>query len=147
MTDITTIIERLPQELKTQIYKDYFEATIVYDDLKQIINSDKCKAFYNIELANILSKVLQNNIIVKYLCKHEKEFKFVYNIEVVLKPNTQVDYYNFASLWLFNLYFKDIMKTPQSLSFNTNMFDRIFNNHTTYNGNIVANIHHAITPT
>jgi len=136
MTDITTIIERLPQELKTQIYRDYFEATIVYDDLKQIINSDKCKALYNIELAGVLSKVLQNNIVVKYLCKHEKEFKFVYNMEVVLKPNIEVDYYNFASLWLFNLYFKDIMKNPVSLSIKTNMFNRVFTNHTTDNGNI-----------
>lgn len=136
MTDITTIIERLPQEIKTQIYKDYFEATIVYDDLKQIINSDKCRALYNIDLANVLSKVLQNNIIVKYLCKHEKEFKFVYNMEVVLKPNTSVDYYNFASLWLFNLYFKDIMKNPVSLSIKTNMFNQIFTNHTADTGNI-----------
>ena len=136
MTDITTIIEKLPQEIKTQIYKDYFEATIVYDDLKQIINSDKCKALYNIELADVLSKVLQNNIVVKYLCKHEKEFKFVYNMGVVLKPNTAVDYYNFASLWLFNLYFKDIMKNPVSLSIKTNMFNRVFTNHTTDNGNI-----------
>uniref|UniRef100_A0A6C0LPY4 Uncharacterized protein n=1 Tax=viral metagenome TaxID=1070528 RepID=A0A6C0LPY4_9ZZZZ len=136
MNDITTIIERLPQELKTQIYKDYFEATIVYDDLKQIINSDQCKALYNIELADVLSKVLQNNIVVKYLCKHEKEFKFVYNMEVVLKPNSTVDYYNFASLWLFNLYFKDIMKNPVSLSIKTNMFNRVFTNHTTDTGNI-----------
>lgn len=135
MTDITTIIERLPQELKTQIYRDYFEATIVYDDLKQIINSDKCKALYNIELADVLSKVLQNNIVVKYLCKHEKEFKFVYNMEVVLKPNIEVDYYNFASLWLFNLYFKDIMKNPVSLSIKTNMFNQIFTNHTSDTSN------------
>lgn len=145
MTDITNIIERLPQEIKTQIYKDYFEATIVYDDLKKIINSDNCKALYNVDLANVLSKVLQNHIVVKYLCEHEKEFKFVYNMEVLLKPNSNVDYYNFASLWLFNLYFKDIMKNPAALSIKTNMFNRVFTNDTTDTSNI-ANVQTVIIP-
>ena len=136
--DITDIISRLPQDIKNLIYKEYFLAKLVYADLKKIINSNRAKALYNIELANVLPKVLENDIIVKYLCKQEKEFKFVYELEVISKPDQQVNYYTFASLWLFNLYFKNIIQIPRGLSIRTNLVSNANSNNTVTNSNVVA---------
>ena len=128
--DITDIIARLPKDIKNLIYKEYFMAKLVYVDLKKIINSNRAKALYNIELANVLPKVLDNDIIVKYLCKQEKEFKFVYELEVTSKPDQKVNYYTFASLWLFNLYFKNIIQIPRGLSIRTNLVSNAISNNT-----------------
>ena len=134
--DITDIIARLPQDIKNLIYKEFFLARLVYMDLKKIINTTRAKALYNIELANLLPKVLENDIIVKYLCKQEKEFKFVYELEVISKPDQKVNYYTFASLWLFNLYFKNIIQIPRGLSVRTNLVSNANSNNTVTGSNI-----------
>lgn len=122
-SDVITIIERLPQDIKTKIYKEYFEAKIIYDELKKMIKSNVSQVLYNVNIALILPKVLSNDLVVRYLLEREKEFKAVYTNEIINKPDEKVDYYNFASLWLFNIYFKDIIAKPHKLSlFTKNIF-------------------------
>ena len=114
-TDVTQIIERLPQDIKTKIYKEYFEAKIIYDELKRLIRSDTSRVLYNVNIAQVLPKVLSNDLVVRYLLEREKEFKAVYTNEIINKPNDNIDYYNFASLWLFSIYFKDFIN-PNKIS-------------------------------
>lgn len=127
MEDQTLIskIQNLPQELRTKIYKEYFETRILYDTLKNIINSDECKALYNIDLGKFLEKYLSNPQFLSYLREHEKEFNVIYENEIVAKKITNIDYYNLASLWLFNLYFIDILRSPRSMVIRTNLFNNL----------------------
>jgi len=123
-SDVIQIIDKLPQEIKNKIYKEYFEAKLLYDELKKMINADTSQVLYNVNIARVLPKVLSNDLVVRYLLEREKEFKLVYTNEIINKKSENIDYYNFASLWLFNIYFKDIISKPQKLSiFAKNIFN------------------------
>ena len=95
----------LPQELKTKIYIEYFEVQILYDEIKELVNSNQCKALYNIDLGKFLQKHFVNQTFITYLRENEKEFNSIYQNEILTKNIRYIDYYNLASLWLFNLYF------------------------------------------
>jgi len=115
----------LPKELKTKIYIEYFEVQILYDEIKAMIKSKQCQALYNIDLGKFLQKHFVNQSFITYLRQHEKEFNFIYQNEIINKNIKYVDYYNLASLWLFNLYFLDLLKSPRSMMVRTSMFDKI----------------------
>ena len=115
----------LPQELKTKIYIEYFEVQILYDEIKVIIHSKQCQALYNIDLGKFLQKHFVNQSFITYLREQEKEFNSIYQNEIINKNITYIDYYNLASLWLFNLYFLDLLKSPRSIVVRTSMFDKI----------------------
>jgi hypothetical protein len=115
----------LPQELKTKIYIEYFEVQLLYDEIKVIIHSKQCQALYNIDLGNFLQKHFLNSSFISYLREHEKEFNFIYQNEIISKNIKYVDYYNLASLWLFNLYFFDLLKSPRSIVVRTSMFNNL----------------------
>lgn len=115
----------LPQELKTKIYIEYFEVQILYDEIKAMIHSEQCQALYNIDLGNFLQKHFLNSSFISYLRKHEKEFNSIYQNEIITKNIKYVDYYNLASLWLFNLYFLDLLKSPRSIVVRTSMFNNL----------------------
>ena len=125
MDSLFTNIENLPQELKTKIYIEYFEVQILYDEIKAMINSKQCKALYNIDLGAFLQKHLVNQSFVHYLREQEKEFNSIYENEVICKTPIYIDYYNLASLWLFNLYFLDLLKSPRTMMIRTDMFSKI----------------------
>jgi hypothetical protein len=115
----------LPQELKTKIYIEYFEVQLLYDEIKETITSKQCQALYNVDLGKFLQKHFVNQSFITYLREREKEFNFIYQNEIINKNIKYVDYYNLASLWLFNLYFLDLLKSPRSMMVRTNMFDKI----------------------
>jgi hypothetical protein len=115
----------LPQELKTKIYIEHFEVKILYNEVKSIINSNKCKALYNIDLGKFLQKHLVNQSFVSYLREQEKEFNTIYENEIICKKPIYIDYYSLASLWLFNLYFLDLLKSPRTMMIRTDMFSKI----------------------
>ena len=106
--DITHIVKRLPEDIKKQMYKDYFETKVLRDELNTILKSDLCRKLYPNELAKILPKVLSNEMLVNYL-KKDPAFDFVYKLECYNIANVPYKTYEkFASLWLYNIYFKDI---------------------------------------
>jgi hypothetical protein len=115
----------LPQELKTKIYIEHFEVQILYDEIKELVNSNQCKALYNIDLGKFLQKHLVNHSFVCYLREQEKEFNTIYENEIICKNPIYIDYYNLASLWLFNLYFLDLLKSPRTMMIRTDMFSKI----------------------
>lgn len=115
----------LPQELKTKIYIEYFEVPILYDEIKAMIHSKQCQALYNIDLGKFLQKHFSNKSFISYLREHEKEFNSIYQNEIITKNIEYVDYYNLASLWLFNLYFLDLLKSPRSIVVRTSMFNNL----------------------
>lgn len=115
----------LPQELKTKIYIEYFEVQLLYDEIKTIIMSKQCQALYNIDLGKFLQNHFVNQSFITYLREREKEFNFIYQNEIINKNIKYVDYYNLASLWLFNLYFLDLLKSPRSMMVRTSVFDKI----------------------
>jgi hypothetical protein len=115
----------LPQELKTKIYIEHFEVQILYDEIKALVNSNQCKALYNIDLGKFLQKHLVNHSFVCYLREQEKELNTIYENEIICKIPIYIDYYNLASLWLFNLYFLDLLKSPRTMMIRTDMFSKI----------------------
>jgi hypothetical protein len=115
----------LPEELKIKIYIEYFEVHILYDEIKDMIKSKQCQALYNIDLGKFLQKHFVNQSFITYLREQEKEFNFIYQNEIINKNIKYIDYYNLASLWLFNLYFLDLLKSPRSMMVRTSMFDKI----------------------
>ena len=125
MESLLINIENLPQELKTKIYIEYFEVELLYDEIKSIINSNQCKALYNIDLGRFLQKYFVNQSFITYLREKEKEFNSIYQNEIICKKIIYIDYYNLASLWLFNLYFLDLLKSPKSMIVRTSMFSKI----------------------
>ena len=122
---ILNIDNLLPQELKTKIYIEYFEVQILYDEIKTMIHSKQCQALYNIDLGKFLQKHFSNKSFISYLREHEKEFNSIYQNEIITKNIEYVDYYNLASLWLFNLYFLDLLKSPRSIVVRTSMFNNL----------------------
>ena len=122
---ILNIDNLLPQELKTKIYIEYFEVPILYDEIKAMIHSKQCQALYNIDLGKFLQKHFSNKSFISYLREHEKEFNSIYQNEIITKNIEYVDYYNLASLWLFNLYFLDLLKSPRSIVVRTSMFNNL----------------------
>jgi hypothetical protein len=125
MESLLLNIENLPQELKTKIYIEYFEVELLYDEIKAIINSKQCHALYNIDLGMFLQKYFVNQSFITYLREKEKEFNSIYQNEIISKKIIYIDYYNLASLWLFNLYFLDLLKSPKSMVVRTSMFSNI----------------------
>jgi len=125
MDNLLVHIENLPQEIKTKIYVEYFEVQVLYDEIKALLTSKECQALYNIDLGNFLRKNLSNNAFVSYLREQEKEFNSIYENEIVRKKIIYIDYYNLASLWLFNLYFKELLKSPRSMMIRTSMFTNL----------------------
>ena len=116
MSDEKTIriIERLPEDIKKQIYRDYFEPKLLYDELIQIVRSKESQNLCHFTLSSVLPKILSNEILVKYLLKQEREFNVVYNLESCKTLQKNKYYYdNFAMLWLFNLYFLKICKNQK----------------------------------
>ena len=107
-TDIIHIVKRLPEDIKKQIYKDYFETRLLRDELNTILKSDLSRKLYPYELAKIMPKVLSNEMLVNDL-KKDPAFDFVYKLECYNIANVPYKTYEkFASLWLYNIYFKDI---------------------------------------
>lgn len=126
MEEIILNIEKLlPDELKTKIYIEYFEVPILYDEIKAMIHSKQCQALYNIDLGKFLQKHFSNKSFISYLREHEKEFNSIYQNEIITKNIEYVDYYNLASLWLFNLYFLDLLKSSKSIVVRTSMFNNL----------------------
>lgn len=125
MESLLINIENLPQELKTKIYIEYFEVELLYDEIKSIINSKQCHSLYNIDLGRFLQKYFVNQSFITYLREKEKEFNSIYQNEIISKKIIYIDYYNLASLWLFNLYFLDLLKSPKSMIVRTSMFSKI----------------------
>jgi hypothetical protein len=115
----------LPQELKTKIYIEYFEVPLLYDEIKRLLHSKQCQALYNIDLGNFLKKHFSNASFIIHLRKHEKVFNSIYQKEINSKDVKYIDFYNLASLWLFNLYFLDLLKTPHAMVVRTGMFSNI----------------------
>ena len=80
---------------------------------------------YNIDLGMFLQKYFVNQSFITYLREKEKEFNSIYQNEIISKKIIYIDYYNLASLWLFNLYFLDLLKSPKSMIVRTSMFSNI----------------------
>jgi len=93
---IKQIIESFPKEVKTQIYMDCDVSLKLYNQLfDYIIKTD-------IEnIAKLLPRVFANHIVIKYLCKTDKYFKYLYNDYDYIKeehPNNFEEY--FALSWI-----------------------------------------------
>ena len=109
ISNIENVIALLPQDIKTKIFKEYFEIKVLYEELIILVRSEECCSLYHENLAKLLPCVFCNELLMKYIIEREIEFSQVLknNSQLVPKINEyDKEYYeNIACLWLYNLYF------------------------------------------
>jgi len=65
----TQFIDRLPEFLVIQIYKDYLEVEIYYDIYKNVIDSQESRCLNSTKLTMIIPTILSKPLICKYISK------------------------------------------------------------------------------
>ena len=65
----TQFIDRLPEFLVIQIYKDYLEGEIYYEIYKNVIDSQQSRCLNSTKLTMIIPTILSKPLICKYISK------------------------------------------------------------------------------
>ena len=74
-TDVNYLIDKLPKDIVKLIYINYVNPDIISRKLYIILNSIESNNLNSIPLENYLRKrVLQNDIVIKYLIKNDNIF-------------------------------------------------------------------------
>jgi len=108
---ILVLQKKIPIDLIKNIYEDYFEPDIIYQDYLHIINSIEAMKLDINPLVNfnkiIFQKNVNNPIIISYICKNHEKFRTYYKdhyIEIV-KHFIKMDIeHSFATCILMSLY-------------------------------------------
>ena len=104
-------IYEIPQDVKTKIYKEYFESQLIAENLcdKLVVELDSVDS-HNLRIRGILpllEEVLQNKLAINILTKNNKIFKMLYNDLCIENKKNFINLslsHDFALSWLSHLY-------------------------------------------
>jgi len=107
LKNIIKNINNLPHSLQLDICNNFLVSKKLYNELMKEIESYRCMILDYEELAKIIKNILENNLIVNYLCKNNKIFNNIYTDHIV-NNNKQFEKMSninsFALSWLMYLY-------------------------------------------
>jgi hypothetical protein len=87
-----TMIQKLPEDIQTHIYKEYVEAKLIYEEYVEAIESYDSRRL-NIRLVNkILPRILRHDLLTEYVCRKDPIFQQVFHDHIVRKK------YNFEGM-------------------------------------------------
>jgi hypothetical protein len=72
-------INKLPDEIKRKIYKEYFESSIYYQLYLKIVNHELSKKLNGIILRSYIPIILSKKDVLKYICNKCCVFQNSYN--------------------------------------------------------------------
>lgn len=78
MTKIIDYIEKLPQDIKLYIYKNYIEPNLLLEEYKNAIKNIKSVRLDIIVIRSILPVLYKNEIVINYLRNECKIFNIVH---------------------------------------------------------------------
>ena len=104
-------IYEIPQDVKTKIYKEYFESQLIAENLcdKLVVELDSVDS-HKLRIKGILpllEEVLQNKLAINILTKNNKIFKMLYNDLCIENKKNFINLslsHDFALSWLSHLY-------------------------------------------
>lgn len=107
LKNIIKNINNLPYILQLDICNNFLVSKKLYNELMKEIESYRCMILDYEELAKIIKNILENNLIVNYLCKNNKIFNNIYTDHIVnnnkeFKKMSNIN--SFALSWLMYLY-------------------------------------------
>jgi hypothetical protein len=107
LKNIINKINNLPHSLQLDIYDNFLVSKKLYNELMEELKSYRCIKLNHEELSKIIEKVLENNLILKYLRKNNKIFNNIYICHIINNNKNFKNMSNinsFALSWLMYLY-------------------------------------------
>ena len=100
-------IEKLPEELKKYIYKEYIETQLFYDKFNEALNSKESRYLNIVNIHHFIPLILAKPEYIKYLLLKLYCFRWIYNDHKIIKKKTFILMNNgesFAQCILMHLY-------------------------------------------
>jgi len=102
-------IKKIPQDIKTKIFNEYFKYDLEYEKLDNILKNIDSRKLNNKELIDYFEekKILEDSSFIKYLQIKNTIFKKIYNDHYINHKNTFIlmDKLNsMCQCWLMYLY-------------------------------------------